>query len=97
LCRTSYFGRFPLSYHHARLERARPCSFASVTLDRDIDQIPSASSFLKTEQSQVAQPFLTREVLQALDHLRGPRLDSFQEIPTFFLYRGAPNRAQYSG
>ena len=32
----------------------------------NINQIPSQSSFLKAEQTQVAQPFLIREVLQGL-------------------------------
>jgi len=42
---------------------------------------------LKTEQNQVAQPFHIREVLQALYHLHGPLLDSFQEISVFFVPR----------
>jgi len=42
---------------------------------------------LKAEQNQVAQPFLVREVLQALYHLHGPLLESLQEIPVFFVPR----------
>jgi len=54
----------------------------------DIDQIPSQSS-LKAEQTQVTQPFIIREVLQALYHFCGPQLDSLQEIPDF-LSLGSP-------
>ncbi|PKU38679.1 rna-directed dna polymerase from mobile element jockey-like [Limosa lapponica baueri] len=43
-----------------------------------IDEVPSQSSLLQAKQTQVSQPFLIREVLQLLDHLCSPLLDSFQ-------------------
>ena len=52
-------------------------------------KITSESYFLKAEQTQVAQPFLIGEMLQALYHLCGPPLDSLQEIPVFFIL-GSP-------
>ena len=58
----------------------------------NINQIPSESSFLKAEQTQFAQLFLIREMLQALYHLCGPLLDSLQEIPVFFV-PGSPELA----
>ena len=39
-----------------------------------IDKMPL--SLLQAEQSQLSQPFLTGEMLQSLNHLRGPLLDS---------------------
>ena len=53
----------------------------------NINKIPSQSSFLKAEQTQVTQPFLIVEILQAVYHLCGPLLDSFEEIPVFFVSR----------
>ena len=50
-----------------------------------MNQVPSQSSFLKDEPTQVIQPFLVGEMLQALFHLCGPPLDSLQEIPVFFV------------
>jgi len=47
-----------LSYHHTPLKRVWPHPFVSCTLD--IDQIPTQSSFLKAEQSQVIQPYLSK-------------------------------------
>ena len=49
----------------------------------NINKITS-ESFLKAEQTQIAQRFLTGEMLQALYHLCDPPLDSLQEIPVFF-------------
>ena len=43
----------------------------------NIYQVPPQSSSPQTEQTQVAQPFLKWEMLQALNHLCGPSLDSF--------------------
>ena len=42
------------------------------------------SSFFQAEQIQVTQPFHIWELLQALNHLGGPLLDSFKGIPVFF-------------
>jgi len=50
---------------------------------------PSLSFLLQAEHAQVSQPFLIREVLQALYHFCGPQLDSLQEIPDF-LSLGSP-------
>ena len=58
----------------------------------NINKIPSQSSFLKAEQTQVTQPFLIVEILQAVYHLCGPLLDSLQEIPVFFV-PGSPELA----
>jgi len=56
----------------------------------NINQITSQSSFLQAEQTQITQPFLIQEMLQALyHHHRGPPLDSLQEIPVFFVL-GSP-------
>ena len=56
----------------------------------NINQNTSESSFLKAEQTQVTQCFLTEEMpfIQALYHLCGPLLDSIQEISVFV--RGSP-------
>ena len=43
----------------------------------------------QAKQAQFPQPFLTGEVLQPSDHLRGPSLDSFREL-CVFLVLGAP-------
>ena len=65
--------------------------YASLTLTFkiliNINQIPSESSFLKTEQMQFVQPFLIGEMLQDIYNLCGPLLDSLQEILVFFLYQ----------
>ena len=50
-----------------------------------MNQVPSQSSFLKDEPTQVTQPFLTGQMLQALFHLCGPPQDSLQEISVFFV------------
>lgn len=47
----------------------------------NINKITSEFSFLKTEQAQFAQPFLTGQMLQAFYHLCGPPLDSLQQLP----------------
>jgi len=41
-----------------------------------VDKMPSQSSLLQAEQSQVSQPFPLREMLQAPNHLCSPLLDS---------------------
>jgi len=51
----------------------------------NINKIPSESSFLKAEQTQLIQPVLTGEMLLAFYHLRGPPLDSLQENHVFFV------------
>ncbi len=51
----------------------------------NINRILSQSSFLKAEQTQITQPFLIGEMLQPPYYLCGPPLDSFQEIPVFFV------------
>jgi len=40
--------------------------------------IRSPLSLLQVKQSQLFQPFLTEEMLQSLNHLCGPLLDSLQ-------------------
>jgi len=50
-----------------------------------IISIPFGSSFLKAEQTQLTQPVLTGEMLQALYNLRGPLLDSLRDISVFFV------------
>ena len=77
--------------HCALLRRAWPHPLDTRPLDihTSIDKIPPQSPLPWTEQSQVSQPFLIREVLQALYHLCGPPLDSFQEIPVFFVLGGS--------
>ena len=42
---------------------------------------------LHTQESRVPQPFLAWEILQALNCLHGPPLDSLEEIPVFLELR----------
>lgn len=37
-------------------------------------------SLLQAKQTQLLQPFLTQEMIQAFDHLHSPSLDSLQYI-----------------
>jgi len=71
--------RYSLFYHYIPPRRAWPHPFAShLPLDIiNIYQIPSQSSFLQAEQSQASQPFLIREMQQALNYC-SPLLDSLQ-------------------
>ena len=55
----------------------------------NINKLTSESSFLKAEQTCVAQSFLIGEMSQTLYHLCGPPLDSLQEILVFFVL-GSP-------
>ncbi|PKU32843.1 hypothetical protein llap_16853 [Limosa lapponica baueri] len=43
-----------------------------------VDKIASQSSLLQAKQTQASQLLLIRDVLQSLDHLCSPLLDSFQ-------------------
>ena len=58
-----------------------------------IGKIPSQSPLLVEQKTQVTQPFLIWEMLQALYHLYGPPLASSKEIPVF-LELGIPKLAQ---
>lgn len=46
----------------------------------NINKITSEFSFLKTEQAQLAQPFLTGQMLQDFHHPCGPPLDPLQML-----------------
>uniref|UniRef100_A0A8C3BGT2 Phospholipid-transporting ATPase n=1 Tax=Cairina moschata TaxID=8855 RepID=A0A8C3BGT2_CAIMO len=62
--------------------------YAEVDQDfSDENRAYQASSPDEAEQTQVSQPFLIWKMLQALYHLCGPPLDSFQEIPVLFVLR----------
>lgn len=50
------------------------------TLLLDIDEVPSQSFLLEAEHTQLAQPFLVKELLQSQNHLFFPLLDFFQEV-----------------
>jgi len=58
---------------------------STLKISLSINKIASESSFLKAEQTQVPQPFLKGEMLQAFYHLCSSLLDSFQEIPVIFV------------
>jgi len=45
-----------------------------------IKKIPPEPSLPQAEQSQLSQPLLTEEMLQSLNHLHGPSLDSLQYV-----------------
>ena len=51
------------------------------------DEITSQLTHFQAEQSQVFQPFLIREMIQAPQHLFGSLLYSLQKFPVFLELR----------
>lgn len=75
-CYQTSLRRVFLPFHHSH-----PSSFHGHWWD-----LPE-SPLLQAEQSQLSQPLLTGEVLQVLDQLLGPLLDSFQYIQVSLVLR----------
>jgi len=76
LCTSWAVAPFPIATRHQEepgLIHLPPTSLQTII---NIDQIPP-HSFPHAEQTQIIQPFLIRDMLQALYHLCGPLLDSF--------------------
>ncbi|KAK4832223.1 hypothetical protein QYF61_021070 [Mycteria americana] len=51
-------------------------------------KVSPESSLLQAEQAQLSQPVLTGEVLQSSDRLRGPPLDSLQQVHVLLMLGG---------
>ena len=67
----------PVTGHHWKVPGSI-CFTLSLQVFICIDEIRPEPSLLQAEQSQLSWPFLTVQVLQSLDNLSGPLLDSFQ-------------------
>ncbi|XP_068785779.1 uncharacterized protein [Struthio camelus] len=77
----------PVTGHHGE-ETGLILSTPPLQILVHIDQITSQSSLLQAEQAQLPQPFLIGEMLQSLNHLCSPPLDS--SSATFSLVLGSP-------
>jgi len=63
----------------------KPLSILPVAPSGTGTKVTPEPSLLQAEQPQLSQPFLTGEVLQPSDHLRGPPLDPLQHIHVFLM------------